>query len=45
MSAQRRRYRRRGPRLYLRGHLGCLGCSLPLLAVLAAITGALVLLA
>ena len=24
--------RRRRPRLYLRGHMGCLGCSLPLLA-------------
>jgi hypothetical protein len=30
---RRRRYRRR-PRLYLRGHLGCLGCSVPLLAAL-----------
>jgi hypothetical protein len=31
-------------RLYLRGHLGCLGCSVPLLAVLAAITAAEILL-
>jgi hypothetical protein len=31
--------RRRRPRLYLRGHLGCLGCSLPILAGLAAAAG------
>jgi predicted metal-binding membrane protein len=37
--------RRRAPRLYLRAHLGCLGCSVPLLAVLAAIVGAVILLA
>jgi hypothetical protein len=39
-----RRYRRRRPRLYLSGHLGCLGCSVPLWIGLAAIV-ALVLLA
>ncbi len=33
---------RRRPRLYLRGHLGCLGCSVPLLACLAALTAAAV---
>lgn len=27
--------RRRRPRVYLRGGLGCLGCSIPLLAALA----------
>jgi hypothetical protein len=36
--------RRRWPRLYLRGHLGCLGCSLPLWGVLAAIVALVVLL-
>ncbi len=30
---RRRSYRRR-PRLYLCGYVGCLGCSVPLLAVL-----------
>jgi len=39
--SRRGRYRRR-PRLYLRGHLGCLGCSVPLLAFLAALTAAAV---
>lgn len=37
------RYRRRRPRVYLRLHLGCLGCSIPLWCALAAIV-ALVLL-
>jgi hypothetical protein len=36
----RRRYRRR-PRVYLRGHIGCLGCSIPLLAVLGVLGAAL----
>jgi hypothetical protein len=39
-----RRRRRRGPRLYLRGHLGCLGCSIPLLAFAAVLAALLVLL-
>ena len=33
-----RRYRRRRVRVYLRPHLGCVGCSIPLLAVLAAVS-------
>jgi len=32
--------RRRRPRLYLRGHLGCLGCSLPLLAAVVSLAAA-----
>ena len=40
----RRRYRRR-PRVYLRGlHLGCLGCSIPLLAALGVLVAALAVL-
>lgn len=39
------RSRRRRPRVYLRGHLGCLGCSVPLWIGLAGIVAALVLLA
>jgi hypothetical protein len=35
--------RRRRPRLYLRGRAGCLGCSLPLLAVIAAAVAAVTL--
>jgi hypothetical protein len=48
VRAVSRRYRRRRVRprvrLYLRGHCGCLGCSVPLLAVLGVLV-ALVLLA
>lgn len=32
------RRRRRGPRVYVRWHVGCLGCSVPLLATALAIT-------
>jgi len=39
---RRRSSRRRQPCLYLRLHLGCLGCSIPLLAILAALTAVLV---
>lgn len=38
--ARNRRYRRRGPRVYVRAHVGCLGCSVPLLALLAAVVAA-----
>jgi hypothetical protein len=38
---RRRRYRRR-PRLYLRGHLGCLGCSVPLFIALIVVSITLV---
>ena len=34
MPQRRRRYR---PRVYLRGRLGCIGCSLPLLAAVAVV--------
>lgn len=39
MTARRRPRRRSRPRVYLRGNLGCLGCSVPLLAALAAAAG------
>jgi len=39
MTGRRRQRRRYRPRVYLRGNLGCLGCSLPLMAALAAAVG------
>jgi hypothetical protein len=39
---RRRRYRRH-PRLYLRGHLGCLGCSVPIFAALGVLVDLVVM--